>query len=469
MMWQRAAEQFESDTPLFQRESKAMDRPAQDSGYVPGIPPPPVMPPPAPATAEAIVGEQGGEEERFDTGKAVNYSVANLGASLFYGLFNFGMPRYLESYQLAPWLIGLLANERSFIGAFVQPLVGRISDRTRTPLGRRRPFFLIGIPMVCLGLLFLAFHPPLWMMIAVMSVLAFFLAVAWDPYMAMMADIFPPAQRGRVGGLLGMGTGLGNIAFALIAFAIWTQQEFAVFLLVIGVLIATWAYTFFTVKEPRLERRAVVAEKPPKVSMRQYIANLKRYPEAAKYTLAINFFWLGTGGVVPFITLFGEKALGAQGNDSFLLPLAATATNALLAVPAGLLADRTSKKSVMTVGMFIFGVVAIIGSQSQNLLQGTIALAIAGGANAAMAQINPMLTELVPRKRMAEFIGLGSAVFSFAQPLGSVVAGLVVGIATQYVGGNDAYRWAFITAGLLVLVSAIMLQTVKPERFVDEE
>jgi MFS family permease len=429
-----------------------------------------MAPPAPPLPLEGAPSSESEEFEKFDTGKAVNYSVANLGASIFYGLFNFGMPLYLNTYNLPASLVGLLANERSFIGAFVQPIVGRISDRTNTPLGRRRPFFLIGIPLVCLGLLMLAFHPPLWAMIAVMSVLAFFLAIAWDPYMAMMADIFPPLQRGRVGGLLGLGTGLGNIAFALMAFFLWSRNEFGVFLIIIAALLVTWAYTFFTVKEPPVEARTSEhVETPGKPNLIAYLKNLMRYPEAAKYVLAINFFWLGTGGVVPFITLFGVKALGATEQQSFILPLAATAMNALLAVPAGLLADRTSKKLVMTGGMLLFALVAVVGSQSQTLIQGTIALALAGGANAAMAQINPMLSDLVPRKRMAEFIGLGSAVFSFAQPIGSVVAGGVAELGKIFVGESEAYRWSFITAGLFVLISAILLQTVKPERFVDEE
>jgi len=306
-------------------------------------------------------------------------------------------------------------------------------------------------------------------MVGIMAVLAFFLAVAWDPYMAMMADLFPPLQRGRVGGLIGLGTGLGNIVFALLAFFLWANNEFGIFLLVIGLLLLTWTYTFLTVKEPPIEAESI-AHKPKgeKFNPKAYIKNLANYPEAAKYTLAINFFWLGTGGVVPFITLFGVKALGANERDTFILPLAAVAANALLAVPAGFLADRTSKKLVMTIGMLVFGIVAILGSQSQNLMQATIALAIAGGANAAMSMINPMLSDLVPRKRMAEFIGLGSAVFSFAQPLGAVVAGAVVGIAGIFVNESIAYRWAFICAGVLVLVSAVLLQTVRPERAVTE-
>src|SRR4051812_41585689 len=105
-----------------------------------------------PANAYATERPQGdtgaSAETRFDTGKASRYSVANLGSSLVYGLFNSAMPLYLQGYGVAPWLIGLLANERAFVGALVQPFVGRMSDRIRTPLGRRRPFFLVGVPLM---------------------------------------------------------------------------------------------------------------------------------------------------------------------------------------------------------------------------------------------------------------------------------------------------------------------------------
>src|SRR6478752_449299 len=141
----------------------------------------------------------------FSWKTATQYSVANLGASVVYSLFNFAMPQYLDTYKLNPSLIGLLANERSFVGAFIQPIVGRMSDRTRTRLGRRRPYFLIGIPLMGVALLILALHPPFWAMLGIMTVAAFFLSIAWDPYMALPADLFPSEQRGRVGGLIGVG------------------------------------------------------------------------------------------------------------------------------------------------------------------------------------------------------------------------------------------------------------------------
>jgi MFS family permease len=94
---------------------------------------------------------------------------------------------------------------------------------------------------------------------------------------------------------------------------------------------------------------------------------------------------------------------------------------------------------------------------------------LAGGANAAMAMINPMLTDLVPKSRVAEFVGLGSSVFSLAQPVGSVLAGLVVGLASLFVGGDEAYRWAFFTAGIMLLIGSLLLRRVRPEQAVYDE
>src|SRR5215210_4279044 len=245
------------------------------------------------------VGEEGGEG-KFDVGLAARYSVANFGAQAVFALLTTGFPLYLNTYpelKQYPELIGLLSNERALVAAVAQPVVGRISDRTRTPLGRRRPFFLIGIPLMSVALMLLATHPPFWVMLGVMTVAAFFLWVALDPYVALMADLFPPQQRGRVGGILGLAQMLGAILFLLLAVFLWKDHEARVFGLTIGILIASFGFTFLTVKEPPLEPEGIhepVARTKPNVSA--YVRGLMKYPEAAKYTLALVFFWLGNGG-----------------------------------------------------------------------------------------------------------------------------------------------------------------------------
>jgi MFS family permease len=387
--------------------------------------------------------------------------VANFGSSLVYGLLNTGMPLYLKHYAVPDWLIGLLANERAFVGALVQPVVGRISDRTRTPLGRRRPFFLIGVPLMSLSLLVLAFKPDFWVMLTLMTIGSFFLAVAQDPYIALLADLFPEKHRGKVGGFLGLTTALGIIAFALMAFFLWETNQFLVFVIVIVLLLLTYAFTFFTVKEP--PPPAHVEERAP-FKLVPYVRGLMAYPEAAKYVFSLALFWLGSGGATPFVTLFGTQALGANEGDVFLLPLAFVVCSAIFSLPAGLLADRIGKKRVMMIGLAIYGIGALVGSQSADLLQATIALAVIGIGNAGTAPLNPLLTDLIPRARTAELIGVGSAIWSFVQPLGSVLAGSIVGLAALAVGQHEAYRWAFVFAGVMILLASISLRWVHPEK-----
>lgn len=425
--------------------------------------------PPPGGLAEEPAQVEAAEEGAFAVGLAARYSVANLGASVVYGMFNTAMPLYLKSYGLPDWLVGLLANERSFVGAFVQPVVGRISDRTRTPLGRRRPFFLVGIPLMSVSLMLLAFHPDFWIMLGLMTIGSFFLAVAMDPYTALMADLFPPRHRGRVGGFIALTTAIGIIAFSLMALFLWETQEFLVFGLTIAILIAAFTFTFFTVQEPVLPAHIEVPKKD-RPNVLAYFKELLKYREAAKYTLALTLYWIGAGGATPFVTLFGEKALRLEGGVVFLLPIAFVVSTALFAIPAGMLADRIGKKRVLTVGLLVYGIGAIIGSQSADLTQAIIALALIGIGNAGTsAPLNALLVDLIPRTRTAELLGLGSALWSFAQPLGSVLAGVVVGLTALAVGENDSYRFAFIFAGVMIVLSAAMLQTVKPERGVVEE
>src|SRR5207248_1762056 len=190
------------------------------------------------------------EDATFDSGLASRYSVANFGSSVVYALLNQAMPLYLKGYGFPPWAISILANERAFVGALIQPFVGRLSDRTHTPLGRRRPFFLVGVPLMSISLFLLSNHPSPWLLLGLMTIGSFFLAVAQDPYIALLADLFPERHRGKVGGLLGLTTALGNIAFALLAVALWDSNQTLLFALVIAALLVTYGFTFFAVKEP---------------------------------------------------------------------------------------------------------------------------------------------------------------------------------------------------------------------------
>ncbi len=388
-------------------------------------------------------------------GTMLGYSTASFGANMVNALSNAAMPLYLGTYGLPNVLIGFLAQERSFVGAFVQPVVGIISDRTRSRFGRRKPFFLIGIPLTMVALMLLALHPDLWVVLCLLAVFSFFLAVANDPYLALMADITPEHQRGRMGSAMALFNMCGQVTMLALAWKLWETHEFWVFAAVAFGLLVSFGVTFLTVQEPALP---YAPESQVKLSPVQYVRNVLQYREVAKYVSAQFFFNFGSGAAVPFLTRFGVDVLHTDEGTAFQLMLIAVTFTALFAVPAGMAGDKFGKKPVLAGGLAVYAVAALVGSQAQDLPQAQIMMATLGACNAVTtALVFPLLADLMPPSRKGEFTGLGSLVWSIAQPMGSTWAGFMVDL-------SGSFRTVFLVAGVMIGLSFLGLLTVHPDR-----
>ena len=388
--------------------------------------------------------------------QSVVFGFANLGANAIYSFLNLAVGLYLERYPAVPtWAVGLLSQERSFAGAFVQPIVGAMSDRTRTRIGRRKPYFIAGVALTAASLLYLAGFPPLAPMLAVLAVNAFFLNVAVDPYMALLADIVPERQRGRVGAVLSIFNMLGQIVATLLGVFLWDRSPELVFVLVAGVLVISWTITTIGVHEPESPPRPM---EPVRVDPVGYVRGLAAHRELVKYVVAASAFWLGTGGVLPYLTRFGVHVLGVSEGTAFQLFLPALVGTIVGSVPAGYAADRIGKLPVLATGVLAFSLIAFVSSQVETFQQALIAMAVIGLANGVWTSLAvPLLIDLTPPERAAEITGLGSGVWSLSQPIGAVIAVLLI---TSF----DSYRASFVGAASLVMVSFVLLLTVRPAR-----
>lgn len=153
-----------------------------------------------------------------------------------YGML--GLPLALVGYPIAIWLPAFYAGEIGVSLAAVatmllvaklsdvvtDPLVGTISDRLRTPLGRRRPLIILGVPVLCVSIWFL-FVPMqgagsvyLLVCIAGMYIGTTFVGL---PYGAWGAELSPDYhQRARVTAWREQFTLIGLLVAAFIPFLV---------------------------------------------------------------------------------------------------------------------------------------------------------------------------------------------------------------------------------------------------------
>ncbi|MCE5257672.1 MAG: MFS transporter [Chloroflexi bacterium] len=91
--------------------------------------------------------------------KSFNYAVGMFGTSIPINMLKtYAAAYYVINLGLTTLQFSLILTIYAFIDALDNPVYGYLSDRTRTRWGRRRPWLVIGTPLLVLGLI--AFYSP---------------------------------------------------------------------------------------------------------------------------------------------------------------------------------------------------------------------------------------------------------------------------------------------------------------------
>ena len=174
----------------------------------------------------------------------------------------------LEKLGSAPWMTALIMCAGPVTGVLVQPIVGALSDRAWTVIGRRRPFILMGalltaISLICLpnvssianflAPIFLQWGFPLMSLGLIIAagliwILDASINTSQGPYRALVMDIVPQVQQPRAQSFLSLAIGLGSVAAFCIGF--FSEKTPLFYMGALSMLMAlTWTCT--TTKEQR--------------------------------------------------------------------------------------------------------------------------------------------------------------------------------------------------------------------------
>lgn len=315
-------------------------------------------------------------------------------------------PESLKNTYLAMLGMGGL-----LVAAVIQPLIGRLSDRTRSPLGRRVPYIIGGTAVVCGSLALVALAPNFTALFAAWIFIQANLNIAYGPGMALIRDLVPRSRVGAASSIKILMDAVGGLALitasaALIGLTagsrlgpvpVYVDWEWAVMGLLGAALAVSVVITCATVLARDLRRRARPARRSgaalPRVLNRQFGLFL-----VSRLLLMTAIYSFPTYGLF-FLQDVVEADNPAQTLSQMIPAIGGALAAAVFA--AGWISDRTGHKPVVLAGAAA-GAVSTAWLLMVDTTSGVLVTASVIGASAgALLSANWALANVLGDERQA--------------------------------------------------------------------
>jgi MFS family permease len=349
--------------------------------------------------------------------------------------------------------IGLAIGAEGLFALFLPVVVGSLSDRTSTRLGRRLPYALVAAPLLALPLAVLPFAGSYAQTVALVSLFYVGYFVYYPPYQALFAELVPASHQGRAQGAQGVMRGLGLGAALVVGgifLSVWTPLPF----ILAGAALLLATATLFGGLHGRASVVAV-----PATAATPGVLRLVRERADLRAFVAANALWeLSFMGLKTFIVLYVVKGLGdSVGTASVVIGVVAAAYIVASAV-AGRVADRVGALPLMRMALWVYGLGLLLGAGLSSLgplVAGLPFVSLAG------AVVMTLPYALLVRMTPAGAEGATSGLFGFSRALGASLGPIVVGVALDVLGplfpATNGYGAMWIAVGLPILASLPLL------------
>src|ERR1700732_1301334 len=163
----------------------------------------------------------------------------------------------LVGIKEAPNSLALVAGIGALVAMLGTPFFGRMSDRTSSRLGMRRPWMVIGLVGGLLGILIVALAPNILVVLVGWCIAQLFFNALLAALVAVLPDQVPATQRGQVSGVLGVCLPIAAVSGTFLV-KLFNGHPLAAFL----VPCATGGFFILLFAVALKDRRLARAEKP---------------------------------------------------------------------------------------------------------------------------------------------------------------------------------------------------------------
>ena len=157
---------------------------------------------------------------KLNTKRTCLVGLAFLSISAFWGLYDFVIPLVLKNtYGLGDTWAGVVMAMDNVLALFLLPFFGALSDKVRSPLGRRMPFIMGGTMAAVTLMLALALVirvGTLGVFLACLALLLLAMGTYRSPAVALMPDVTPKPLRSKGNAVINLMGAVGGMAALLL-------------------------------------------------------------------------------------------------------------------------------------------------------------------------------------------------------------------------------------------------------------
>ena len=451
--------------------------------------------------------------KKFTTAQFLNFALGFFGLQFAWQMRIILSGPVTEGLGASPFIYGLIWLAGPFTGMVVQPLVGALSDKTVSPLGRRRPYLLGGALLASLALWIFPnsanvaelLHkitglnlPPLTALLiaAIMIwIIDACVNVAQGPYRALIPDVVPEEQYSIANSYISLAIGLGSVVAAgtapFLKWAFGYQMSIpAQFIMAALAFTLGMIWTCLTIKEAKLNKTTDTKENIQAIETKSFWQSLKDFfalsPEVSKICTMQFFTWIGTMCMMIFFTQYAvhtiycvpdltsvsesTKELYAQAtlsgtNFSSICFAIFNLICFVVAIPIGFLSAKYTNKKVHIISIITM-ILAYLGMFFVKQPKAVAALMGLAGIGWASICALPfaMLSQFIKKGTEGSVMGIFNIFIAGPQVFVCTLVACII-YKCSFTMGSDYinYHWeyAFLIGAACLSIAAIVAYTVK--------
>ena len=359
--------------------------------------------------------------------------------------------------------LGLISAIGALVAIVSNALTGALSDRTRSGLGRRRPWIVAGSAGGVVALAIVGFAPNL-----VVATLGWILAqltlnMVLAALQALLPDQVPLEQRARVSSVLGISQQVSPLLGIGIAYGVQAAGGGIGLMFLIPGIVGALMLALLVARI-----RDVPHGQAGRFTFGEFVRGFRidkgKGADFGWAWFGRFFVILGFAVYTTYQVYFIGDRLKVTGPDVVLTQLYAllifSAVLTVSAIVSGRISDRTGRRKI-----FVFLAAAIVGvgltllALTSSLPMFFVAASVMGvGIGAFFAVDLALITDVLPDKehKAAKDLGIFNIANSLPQSVAPAIAPLFLAI-----GGGGNYTALFIAGGVFAVIGALLIAPIR--------